>query len=523
MNGIFNINLWSRFRLSVLRTPNHVAFVDDVTRVSYAEWLDKITRLIKVLREKNLSQGDRVLCRMQNSLELATLYWACQYLGVIFVPINWRTSPQETEFLIGDCGAKLAVIENFDGSFCFGSHLNTPDILCDASIVTEALKIPYESPSTFQFMIDLQDSIAKPEDCSVILYTSGTTGPPKGVVRSHRSEIAATNAHVNQNSYKFGEVMLGVMPVYHTMGLRVMLASALVGGTFVCMRKFDSSEALKLIEREKITALVLVPTLLHSISTDPEFRRTDFASVRAITSAGSALTTSLATEINAFISPSIFTNQYGSTEIYTFTVNQNAVFNPVSVGRAGIFSEVRLVNLQTDSILDLAEKGDEGEIIIRMTSEEAFSGYWGRDISNEKSIKDGWYFSGDTAIQLDNNEYVVTGRKDDLIITGGENVSPVRVEERLLRNDEILEVAVFGIKNEKWGEIVAAAIVSKCEIELDDILEFCRTEGLMPHQCPRVVYFIDKLPKSSVGKILRRVLRDKYKSRTQYPDLMVEK
>ena len=293
-----------------------------------------------------------------------------------------------------------------------------------------------------------------------MLYTSGTTAKPKGVPRRQRAERAAALAHVAQNLYGRGERTLGVMPLYHTMGVRSLLAMSLVGGAFVCLPRFDVGEALKLIAAERITNLYLVPTLYHDLVHHPPFAASDVSSVRKLGFAGAPMTDGLLKKLQAAFKPHLFVNHYGSSEIYTFTIDQNAPAKPGSAGRAGINQMVRVVKLGARSVDEIAAAGEEGEIIALLAGDESFEGYWRRPDADAKALRDGWYFTGDTGYADADGDIFVTGRVDDMIISGGENISPVEIESCLSLHAAVSEVAVVGLPDERWGKVVTAFI--KC-------------------------------------------------------------
>jgi 2-furoate---CoA ligase len=339
-----------------------------------------------------------------------------------------------------------------------------------------------------------------------MLYTSGTTAMPKGVPRRQRAERAAALAHVAQNLYRNGERTLGVMPLYHTMGVRSLLAMSLIGGTFVCLPRFDAARALELIEREKITNLYLVPTLYHDLVRHERFKQTDISSVRKIGFAGASMTDGLLKELQAAFKPELFVNHYGSSEIYTFTIDQNAPAKPGSAGRAGINETMRVVQLGAASPDEVAPPGQEGEIISLLQSDEAFEGYWRRPEADAKAIRQGWYFTGDTGFFDADGDLFVTGRVDDMIITGGENVSPVEIESCLSLHQAVSEVAVVGLPDERWGKVVTAFIKRSALVDHDALDGHCRGSGLAAFKRPRRYVFVETIPKSPVGKLLRRML-----------------
>jgi 2-furoate---CoA ligase len=339
-----------------------------------------------------------------------------------------------------------------------------------------------------------------------MLYTSGTTAKPKGVPRRQRAERAAAVAHVAQNMYRHSERTLGVMPLYHTMGVRSLLAMSLIGGTFVCLPRFDAGRALELIAAEEITNLYLVPTLYHDVLHHALFAATDVSSVRKLGFAGASMTDGLLKALTEAFKPDLFVNHYGSSEIYTFTIDQNAPAKPGSAGRAGINQLVRVVKLGAADANALASTGEEGEIIAHLSSDEAFEGYWQRPDANAKALRDNWYFTGDTGYLDADGDLFVTGRVDDMIITGGENVSPVEIESCLSLHPAVTEVAVVGLPDERWGKIVAAFVKRREAVDDATLDQHCRTSGLANFKRPRRYVFVEAIPKSPVGKLLRRKL-----------------
>jgi 2-furoate---CoA ligase len=339
-----------------------------------------------------------------------------------------------------------------------------------------------------------------------MLYTSGTTGRPKGVPRRHRQERAAAVAHVAQNFYARGEVTLGVMPLYHTMGVRSLLAMALVDGCFACLPRFDAARALAIIEGERVSNLYLVPTLYHDLLSHPRFAATDISSVRKLGFAGAPMSDGLLERVAVAFRPELFVNHYGSSEIYTFTIEPDATAKPGSAGKAGINQRIRVVKLGAQSPEDGAAVGQEGQIIADIASDEAFDGYWRRPEADAKAIRRGWYFSGDTGYVDAQGDLFVTGRVDDMIISGGENISPVDIESVLSLHAGVDEVAVAGLPDERWGQRVVAFVKRKASIDGETLDAHCRASQLANYKRPREYVFVREIPKSPVGKILRRKL-----------------
>jgi 2-furoate---CoA ligase len=204
--------------------------------------------------------------------------------------------------------------------------------------------------------------------------------------------------------------------------------------------------------------------------------------------------------------PELFVNHYGSSEIYTFTIDPNAPAKPGSAGRAGINQIIRVVKLGSTSPDDRAGVGEEGQIIALLASDEAFEGYWKRPDADVKALRQGWYFTGDTGYFDADGDLFVTGRVDDMIITGGENVSPVEIESLLSLHPAVLELAVVGLPDERWGQVVTAFVKRGAPVEASELDEYCRKSGLANFKRPRSFIFVNDIPKSPVGKLLRRKL-----------------
>ncbi|MEZ5751959.1 MAG: AMP-binding protein [Paracoccaceae bacterium] len=496
------LDLGRSFLASVARDPDAVALVDGDLRLSYADWLARIAALADALGRLGLRPGDRLVTALQNTADAATLHWACQLAAIVIVPVNWRITSEELDFTLENAEARGLVIDASSLAAAQGSARaqGMPRIASGVAMAgaddLAALMAGRADPTP----------CAGPEDLSLMFYTSGTTARPKGVPRRHRTERAAALAHVAQNLLHRGERTLGVMPLYHTMGVRALLAMSLLGGRFVCLPRFDVARALTLIESEAITSLYLVPTLYHDLLHHPCFAQTDISSVRKLGFAGASMTDGLLKRLAAAFQPELFVNHYGSSEVYTFSVDQAAHLKPGSAGKAGLNQDLRIVVPGLGDPCALVAPGDEGEIIATLAGDEAFEGYWRRPEADAKSLREGWYFTGDMGRMDAEGDLFVTGRVDDMIITGGENVSPVEVENCLSLHPGVIECAVVGLPDERWGKIVAAFVKRAGGVTADDLDAHCRASGLAAFKRPRRVEFVEELPRSPVGKLLRRLL-----------------
>ena len=446
------------------RRPDAEAVVEGEMRITYAQLRERAARLAGGLAAEGLGSGDRLAAVVRCRNESAQLYWACQWLGATFVPLSPRVSAAEIAYCRADSGARLFL---------------------QADTELEPL-LAEEHPG----VLDVDD-----EHESLMLYTSGTTGRPKGVPRSHRADRAAGLSQVVHQGYRYGDRTLGCMPLYHTMGIHSLIAMHLIGGCYVCQPEWDAETALALIERERITSLYLAPTLYHDLVWHPRLSDYDVSSVETLAYAGAAMTSALVERCAETFSPRLFVNHYGSTEIYTFSVHRDQRAKPGCAGRPALNARLRL--------------GENGEILCHMSSDEAFAGYWNRPDADEKSIRDGWYHTGDIGRLDEDGDLWLEGRLDDMIISGGENVHPLEVEDVLARHPRVREVAVVGAPDDRLGQRVVAYVVAEGEVEADELDAHClSSDTLARFKRPREYRFVAELPKSPSGKILRRMLRD---------------
>jgi 2-furoate---CoA ligase len=276
------------------------------------------------------------------------------------------------------------------------------------------------------------------------------------------------------------------------MGIHSLLAMHLVGGCFVPQARWDAGEALRLIEAERVTSLYLAPTLFHDLVHHPELEQRDVTSVRALGYAGAAMTSTLVRRCSEAFSPEVFVNHYGSTEVYTFSIGRDQLAKPGCAGRPAVNTRLELL--------------ETGEICVHLSSDEAFGGYWNRPDADEKAIHDGWYSTGDTGHLDGDGDLWIDGRVDDMIISGGENVHPLEVEDVLASHPGVVEVAVIGVADERLGQHVTAIVVGEASAE--ELDAHCLGSPLARFKRPREYRHVDSLPKSASGKILRRMLRD---------------
>lgn len=507
------------------RTPSAEAIVDGDRRVTYGAWIPRVHRLAAGLLRLGVERGDHVVVVLKNREEHAAVYWACQMAGAIATPLNWRYSPGELEYCVADAGGVAVVFEGASREAAMAARPRLPGVKAWIAVG------PAAPPDTIGFeslAAGGADPGPPPEpvtesDTSIMLYTSGTTGRPKGVPRTHRAELSAALAHVIQGRNAFGDRTLGVMPLYHTMGVRSMISMALLGGCLVCLPDWSPSAAARLIRDERVSSLYLVPTLYHDLVSLPDLARYDLSSTKTLGYAGAPMSSTLTRRVAEVFRPDVFLNHLGSTEVYTFTVCDRVLAKPTCAGRSGVFGRARVVRPDPErrgSPDDVVARGETGELIVSLDSPEAFSGYWRRPDADARAIRGGWYFTGDLVYEDADGDLYTVGRVDDMILSGGENIHPVEVEEVLLRHPSVAEACVVGLPDARLGQIVAAFVVPRRGAEgaapaltVDELDAFCRTApDFGSFKRPRRYEIVESLPKSPTGKLLRRKLLESHEA-----------
>jgi len=503
------MDLGTAFAISVRRQPDAVAVVDGGRRRTFAQWDAEIRAAAGALARMGLAAGDHFAVVMRNRYEMATLYWASHMLGLIFTPMSWRGSLDEIAYCLEDCEAAAVAYDEAAGSA-------SPEAAARLGIDPRRQIVAAGGKGDgirFETLLDgtpvSGPVVPDSEAICLMLYTSGTTGRPKGVPRSHRAELAAGVSQVAHHLYRMGESSLCVMPMFHTMGVRKMLSTALVGGKLVCMPDYSPVGVLRAVAAERVSSLFLVPTMFHDILRAPGFAKHDLDSLSRVGYAGMAMTPVLVEHCLEALKPDVFINHYGSSEIYTFTICDHLREKPGCAGRAGLNQVIRVVDPTDRDAIDAdLPAGEPGEIVASMASPEAFTGYWKRPDADTKAIQGGWYRTGDLGEFDDDGELYVVGRVDDMIISGGENIFPEEVESALARCPGVASAAVVGMPDERLGSRVVAFVEPvSAEVTCEAIDTACLETGLARFKRPREYVFVKAIPRSASGKLLRRKLR----------------
>ncbi len=468
--------------------------LDDLV-LTYDELLDGARRVTALLKANGVGPGDRVGLVLPNVPPFPVLFFGALAAGAVVVPMNPLLKAREVQYYLEDSGASLVFAWEAMADEA-GKAAKEVGIDC----------IPVEADGFLELLAEHEpiDDVAEREDDDtvVLLYTSGTTGQPKGAELTHAN--LSTNAKVSAETLvelSPEDVVMGCLPLFHCFGLTCGLnASVSVGACLTLIPRFDAEKALEVIGRDKVTVFEGVPTMYAGMLNAPDAESYDVSSLRTCISGGSAMPVEVMKS---------FEEKFGCIVLEGYGLSETspvASFNrpdlerkPGSIGVPVRGVEMKLVD---DDGKDV-EQGDVGEIAIK--GENVMKGYWGKEDATKESIPDGWFRSGDMAKQDEDGYFFIVDRKKDLIIRGGYNVYPREVEEALYEHEAVAEVAVIGVPHDDLGEEVGAAVALKKgqSVDEDELREFAK-ERLAAYKYPRHLWIVDELPKGPTGKILRR-------------------
>ncbi|MBC2900387.1 acyl-CoA synthetase [Streptomyces cupreus] len=482
------------------KTPHRTALIHGDTSFTYAELYDRTTRLAHALRARGLRRGDRIAYLGPNHPSYLETLFAAGTLGAVFVPLNTRLAGPEIAYQLADSGAK-ALIHG-------PSHTGLVAGLPGSTDVRTYLEVGEEYEAVLASASDDPvDEPVAPDDTCIIMYTSGTTGRPKGAMLSHGNLTwNAINVLVDTDLITDERALVSA-PLFHTAGLNMLTLPVLLkGGTCVLVESFDPDATFELVERHRISFMFGVPTMFDQLARHPRWADADLSSLRILTCGGSPVPTPL---IAAYQERGLtFLQGYGMTETAPgalFLDAEHAVSKAGSAGVPHFFSDVRVVRPD----LTPADVGETGEVVVR--GPHVMSGYWGLPEESAASFADGWFRSGDAAC-IDEDGYVfIVDRIKDMIISGGENIYPAEIEDLLLAHPDIVECAVIGVPDDKWGEVPRAVVVPRegATLDPDDILASL-SGRLARYKIPKSVVLADELPRTASGKLLKSRVRNRY-------------
>jgi acyl-CoA synthetase (AMP-forming)/AMP-acid ligase II len=499
--------------------PDQEILVFDSERLTYAALNELVARLSTVYKGLDLKPRDVVAALDTNSHLYVAAYYAASKAGLTFLPLNYRAKEAELEYMINTAGARVLLVGdryielvNRISSKFKGTTL--------VAIGEGDGKMPKLKDLLAKAEPDENEAEVEDQDVSVLMYTSGTTSLPKGVMLSFHDFTAYVTANVEMADGTERGTFLVCAPFYHIAGTTAMMTNLWTGRKMVVMPQFDPARWLELVQKEKVTHAFVVPTMMKQVLDNPNFARADVSSLTNLAYGGAAMPiATIRRAIEAFPKTVGFVNAYGQTE----TTSSLTILGPDDHRMQGTAAEIELKQKRLNSIgkplpdVEIKVRDDEGkflgagevgEIIIR--TPRIMKGYAGR--TDDSALPDGWRATGDLGWVDDGGYVFFAGRKDDMIIRGGENIAPAEIETVLMSHPAVDEAAVIGVPSVEWGQTVKAYIVLRPGQKTDakDVQEFCRTR-LASFKRPEHLEFIDALPKNALGKILRKELHAREK------------
>lgn len=503
------MNFAEVIRYHALKNPSKVALQFKGENFTYKELNERISACAKVLRDMGVQKGDRVGLLLQNCFEFIEITLATNRLGAVFLPLNYRLAGEEFQYILNDSGAKVLVSEkqyyHVVEEIKDGLN-NLKNFICIDDDTPPAGWVYYHQLLKSNLGIDIPDEEVNGEDLHRLMYTSGTTSRPKGVMLTYNNLYWKCIAHIVELGLTVDERVLITGPLYHVGGYDLPGTGVfLLGGTIILLPRFDVISVLETIQNEKATGIWLAPAMINMILNEPRAKDYDLSSIRYIIDGGEKMPEALITKLLDLFPNTWFADAYGLTETVsgdTFNDKSSMISKLGSVGRPVLFLKVRIVD-ENDRELP---PNKEGEIVLK--GPKVFKGYWNNIEETEKAFQGGWFHTGDIG-KVDENGYLyILDRKKDIIISGGENIASLEVERVLYQHPAIKEAAVVGIPDPKWGEVPKAYVVVKegVQAEAGEIIDFCRGK-LAKFKVPKEVEFIESLPRNPSGKVLKRELR----------------
>jgi long-chain acyl-CoA synthetase len=475
--------------------PEQTAVAGAGRRPTFRELHDRVGRIAAALRKHGFEAGDRLAILLPNEPEYLELIYACAWLGLIVVPLNIRLSATEIDHILADASPRGLIRH---------SSLAVPTVQVSQQLVLD--QAPLDSSDSYP------DSIYDPEAILVLIYTSGTTGRPKGVMLSHENILTNVNNTNYWMPYKEGGVYLHAAPIFHVADFPLMFAAPAFGACQVTLPKFSPQGFCETVERERVTHTVLVPTMINLLTQFAGIGKYDLTSLEEMGYGGSPMAPELIHRTREVLPKVKLVQVYGLSETGFLTGLRDAEHTEdrlTSCGRTCPGIDVRVVDESGKQV----EAGQPGELVARGAN--VMRGYWNNPEETSRAFRDGAFRTGDIGYQDATGYLYILDRLKDMIVTGGENVYSGEVEAVIYQHPAVSEAAVFGIPDPQWGELVMAIVVLKpgWTLTADELIAHCR-RSLANYKIPRRVEFSEtELPKSGSGKILNRVLRERFWAR----------
>ncbi len=512
--------------------PERTAVIFEGRRLSYEQVQQRVKRLASAFSALGVNKGDTVSLIQVNTPHCIEAYFAAALLGAVYVPLNFRAKPSELEYMVNTADAKVLlagdryvpVVDELRGRLPSVEHYVQLDGRSGSDSGWrdyEALVAGSDPDPPF---VDVPE-----EAVTLLMYTAGTTGFPKGVMLPHTSFTSYVLNNVSPVDPDLEERNLLTVPLYHIAGVQAVMAAMFAGRTLVMQRQFEAREWMGLAQEERVQRAMMVPTMLKQIIDHPDFQKYDLSSLKVITYGAAPMPVEVISRALQAFPACQFINAFGQTETAaTITAlnpedhhvpadlpeqeRQRRLRRLASVGRALPDVEVRVVDEYGNEVA----RGVAGEVVAR--GDRVMAGYWKDEERTKQTKRGGWIYTGDLGYMDEEGYLFLSGRASDVIIRGGENISPEEVEGVLTGHPAVEECAVFGVPHDTWGETVAAAVVIKAghRAEAEELQEWCR-ERLASFKKPEAIAFRDELPRNPLGKLLRRELREAYGSKNPAP------
>ena len=493
--------------------PDREALIFDGRRITHGMFAARVRQLSDSIYKLGLRRQERVAILAMNCSEYFEVYGAGEWAGYMIVTVNFRLAPPEILHVLNDSGSKMLVFEAQYAPLIEALKPQLTGVSC-------YLCIGSECPTWAQPYEDMLQTGAeggppirsRPDDFGFLIYTSGTTGRPKGVVRTQRSICEIADSCAVDSEFTGDSRVLLNTPAFHSGAKGYHLAASWRGATAVLHRSFVPLQTLEAIQTERITFTFMVAAMLQAVLDIADAKSFDLSSLRTIVTAAAPVPVPLLKRGVERLGP-IFAQAYGMTEgagtiLHRYEMNPYGSADDIrrlaSVGHPNPKLKLRIVN---DKDQD-CPAGEPGEVITQSATN--LSGYWNNSAATVEALRDGWYHTGDIGYVDEDGYLFLIDRKKDMIISGGENIYSREVEEALLAHPDLVDAAVVGVPDAKWGEAVKAFVVSKPGRVLTeiDIIAHCK-ERIASYKCPKAVAFLDELPRVASGKVNKVALRDR--------------
>jgi len=488
------------------RTPDKAMTVFGGETITYGEMVERVVALAGGLRDGGVGPGQVVGLLSYNCPEFLETIFAANFLGAIAMPINWRLAPPEVRYILEHSEARALVCDGALVALADDATKGIEGSLLRASVVHPA---PEGWTSLADLRVGTRDLTSTPtaaDDVHRLMYTSGTTGRPKGVMLTHANLAWKNLAHIIEFGFTSSDLGLACGPLYHVGALDLTTTSLIAAGaTTIIHPAFDAAAVVDELERSRVTTVWLAPAMVNAIMALPDIEQRDLSSVRVVINGGEKMPIPLIERIQRTFPSAWFADAYGLTETVsgdTFLDRDSIVTKIGSVGRPCLYLELDIWDEQQASV----PAGERGEIVMR--GPKVFKGYWRDPEATEKAFAGGWFHTGDIGVRDDDGYLYIVDRLKDMIVSGGENIAGSEVERVLYEHEAVLEVAVVGSPDERWGEVPVAFVVLRPDTTATDeqLLEHCRAQ-LARFKVPKAITFLDALPRNPSGKVLKRELR----------------